>query len=104
MAGKTSTTSKTDDKSPAPDAKVDEKPTTESSAPADETPTTGNDDQKDVAAGDETPSSAVQDDIEKTLTAVEENPDAPEEAIETEYLPGGEIPVNAPGTEGVARA
>lgn len=42
-------------------------------------------------------------DIEAEQAAVEENPDHPEEAIETKYLVGGEVPVNAPGTEGMPR-
>lgn len=53
---------------------------------------------------DSTPSDDVQAQFEQEQKAVEDNPDAPEEAVETEYLPGGEIPVNAPGTEGIARA
>lgn len=35
--------------------------------------------------------------------AVAENPDNPEEVIETEYLVGGEVPANAPGTDGLTR-
>lgn len=51
-----------------------------------------------------TPSDQVRADIEAQDRALEENPTHPEEAIETQYLEGGEIPANAPGTEGMARA
>ena len=41
---------------------------------------------------------------EDIAEAIEANPDAPEEELDTEYLPGGEVPVSAPGTEGIDRA
>lgn len=41
--------------------------------------------------------------IEEERQAVEDHPEAPEEAIETKYIAGGEVPVGAPGTEGLPR-
>ena len=56
------------------------------------------DDEQDAPTD---PSGHTDEDI---VAAVEANPDAPEEELDTEYLPGGEVPVSAPGTEGIARA
>ena len=51
-----------------------------------------------------TQSDKVRDEIDAHAQAVKDNPDHPEEAVETQYLVGGEIPANAPGTEGMERA
>lgn len=48
-------------------------------------------------------SDQLREDIANEQKAVEENPDHPEEAVETRYLVGGEVPANAPGTEGLPR-
>lgn len=48
-------------------------------------------------------SDQLREDIANEQKAVEENPDHPEEAVETRYLVGGEVPANAPGTEGLER-
>ena len=57
----------------------------------------------DVRAAEEQSHQDVRDAIAEEQAAVEENPEHPEEAIEQKYLVGGEVPVNAPGTEGMAR-
>lgn len=46
---------------------------------------------------------SVRSEIDQHAAAVEANPVHPEEEIETSYLAGGEVPVNAPGTEGLER-
>ena len=50
-----------------------------------------------------TESDRVRDEIKSHEQAIKDNPDHPEEAVETQYLEGGEIPATAPGTEGMPR-
>lgn len=59
-------------------------------------------DDEDAAAisGDD----AVKADIADIERAHAENPEHPEEAVTSGFLPGTDIPVNAPGTEGLPRA
>lgn len=56
-----------------------------------------------VRAAEEQANQDVREGIANEQKAVEENPDHPEEAVETRYLVGGEVPANAPGTEGLPR-
>ena len=60
-------------------------------------------DQSDIEDAASAASDQVREDIAAEQAAVEENPEHPEEAIETAYLVGGEVPANAPGTEGLER-
>lgn len=60
-------------------------------------------DQGDIQNAQDAASDQVKADIEAEREAVEENPDHPEEAIEQKYIVGGEVPVGAPGTEGMPR-
>jgi hypothetical protein len=46
---------------------------------------------------------SVRAEIERDAQAVQDNPAAPEEQIPQAYIAGGEVPVNAPGTEGLER-
>lgn len=46
---------------------------------------------------------SVRTEIDEHAAAVKADPVHPEEQIETKYLVGGEVPVNAPGTEGLER-
>ncbi len=46
---------------------------------------------------------SVRTEIDTHAAAVEANPEHPEEELETVYLVGGEVPANAPGTEGLER-
>ena len=58
------------------------------------------DDDAAAISGDD----AVKADIADIERAHEENPEHPEEAVTSGTLPGTDIPVNAPGTEGLPRA
>ena len=77
-------------------AKPDDKATQEQTKAASADSST--DDAKQDIATDKDQSGHTSEDIEDVLDA-----DAPEEELNTEYLPGGEIPVSAPGTEGLPR-
>ncbi len=46
---------------------------------------------------------SVRAEIERDAQAVKDNPVRPEEEIPQAYIVGGEVPVNAPGTEGLER-
>ena len=76
-------------------AKPDDKATQEQTKAASADSST-DDAKQDIATEDQ--SGHTSEDIEDVLDA-----DAPEEELNTEYLPGGEIPVSAPGTEGLPR-
>ena len=104
-------TTRAENKAKTAEAKADDKITTDDKA-TQEQANTGSDEQTKAASADSsTDDTATQDiataedqsghtseDIEDVLDA-----DAPEEELDTEYLPGGEIPVSAPGTEGLPR-
>ena len=77
-------------------AKPDDKATQEQTKAASADSST--DDAKQDIATAEDQSGHTSEDIEDVLDA-----DAPEEELDTVYLPGGEIPVSAPGTEGLPR-
>ena len=103
-------TTRAESKAKTAESKADDKTTTDDKA-TQEQANTGSDEQTKAASADSSTDDAKQDiataedqsghtseDIEDVLDA-----DAPEEELDTEYLPGGEIPVSAPGTEGLPR-
>lgn len=84
-------------------AKTDDKTTTDDKATQEQTTAASADSSTDDTATQdiataEDQSGHTSEDIGDVLDA-----DAPEEELDTEYLPGGEIPVSAPGTEGLPR-
>ena len=83
-------TTRAESKAKTAESKADDKTTTDDTA-------TGDDEKQDIATAEDQ-SGHTSEDIEDVLDA-----DAPEEKLDTEYLPGGEIPVSAPGTEGLPR-
>ena len=84
-------TTRAESKAKTAESKADDKATQEQT-------NTGSDDATQDIATAEDQSGHTSEDIEDVLDA-----DAPEEKLDTEYLPGGEIPVSAPGTEGLPR-
>ena len=109
-------TTRAESKAKTAESKADDKTTTDDKATQEQTNTgsdeqtkaasadsstadkaTGDDAKQDIAT-DKDQSGHTSEDIEDVLDA-----DAPEEELDTEYLPGGEIPVSAPGTEGLPR-
>lgn len=98
MAGKTSTTASKPE-APADDTNDDVKATGD----ADQAQDNEKSDADAQAEKDARNADLLGNTPEDVDAAVEENPDAPEEAIETHYLVGGEVPVGAPGTEGMPR-